>query len=371
MSVETASSAALTAADSPLGQMLRGDPLAGALAKFRLRPAGVGLIVLAYGLVHGLLLPFLYGHLRTQAGVEGALDDWPYLVIMLVMVPLLAAYYAWQPRTIQAVFDGIGNLLGGSPAARRRVAELMRPLGWWGWVWLAGVVAAIQVVGFFNDLSRMTTPIWLTANQIMIASAQPLRFIGFYCIVFILIRQIITLVSLNRFFAEFSVEIAPLHPDRAGGLRVLGDYVLSGAGILAIVGLYFGMTLLRGQTNPEVLTPEYYTEVTFYLAAVPVVFVLPLWTVHARMEAAKGRLVAEVAEQFSQEYRVLLDNLRHNKLNPEDVARVEAVQKVYQIARASPEWPFDLEMMSKLGAAVFLPLLAPLGVDVLANLLAK
>ncbi|MBM2851180.1 MAG: hypothetical protein HW418_4122, partial [Anaerolineales bacterium] len=141
--------------------------------------------------------------------------------------------------------------------------------------------------------------------------------------------------------------------------------------LIAVVGLNLGMTLLRGQTMPDVLTPEYYFELAVYLVAAPVLFFLPLWSVHARMAVAKQKLLAEIAEQFELEYRSLLDGLRRNELKLDDVARLEAIQKVYKIAQASPAWPFDLEIVSKFGAAVLLPLLLPMSVDVLVNVLMR
>ena len=357
--------------ESALGQMLQGDPVLRGLQRWKNPGLSLGILVALLGLVHGLLLPVLYGHWRTSGGVLGALDDWPYLVIMMGIVPLLAVYYARQPRAIHAVFEGVAQRIGQSTAAAEFAADAARPLGWRGWLWAAVLVASVQVVLFVLDLQRITTPIWLTVNAVMIASAQPLRFAAFYCLLLILVRQVLTLIGLNRFFARFAVEIAPLHPDRAGGLRVVGDYVLSGALLLALVGLTFGMTLMRGQSNPEVLTPEFYAELVVYLAAIPVIFLLPLWTAHLRMQTAKEKLLMEVAEQFDQEYRTLLGNLRKNKLNLEDVSRVEAVQKVYQIAAGSPEWPFNAEILSKFGAAVLLPIFAPLGVDLLVNFVGR
>jgi hypothetical protein len=63
----------------------------------------------------------------------------------------------------------------------------------------------------------------------------------------------------------------------------------------------------------------------------------------------------------------LFDNLRRNVLDPESVVRLEAVQRIYHITQAAPEWPFNMVIVSQLGAAVFLPILAPLGVSLLVN----
>jgi len=67
----------------------------------------------------------------------------------------------------------------------------------------------------------------------------------------------------------------------------------------------------------------------------------------------------------------LLDGLRQDVLKLEEVERLEAIQKIYEITQSSPDWPFNLGLISKFGAAVLLPVLAPLGVALIANLLMK
>jgi hypothetical protein len=43
------------------------------------------------------------------------------------------------------------------------------------------------------------------------------------------------------------------------------------------------------------MTLEFYGELIFYIIVAPLLFFLPLWNVHMRMEAAKKRLLAEIA----------------------------------------------------------------------------
>jgi hypothetical protein len=175
------------------------------------------------------------------------------------------------------------------------------------------------------------------------------------------------LVGLNLFFAEFTVEIQPMHPDRAGGLRVLGNYVLTTGLLIAVVGLYFGMQLLRAQTDVGVLSREFFLELATYLVLAPTTFFLPLLSVHTRMEEAKRKLMYEIAEQFDVEYRVLLEGLRRDTLKLDDVERLEAIQKIYRIADNAPDWPFNLGIISRFSVAVLLPVLMPAGVDLLGK----
>ncbi|MCC6187641.1 MAG: hypothetical protein IT318_01295 [Anaerolineales bacterium] len=356
---------------TPAGHMRRGDWGLRLLSRLRLSPAAFGALVAAYVAAQGGLLPWLLGAWRAPGLALDARRDWPYFVIGLVALPLQCAYYAWQPRSIQNVYDAFARRPGMAGAAQARAAELVRPLAWPVWQWAALGLGLWQVVAWLEQLGRMQAATWMTAHPLLTFSAQPLRFLAFYTLALILGRQVIVMIGLNRFFAEHKVEIAPLHPDQAGGLRMLGDYVLQSGFLVAVIGLNVSMTALRGKLAPEFLTSQYYFEVALFCLLGPAVLVLPLWTVHRRMLAARAALLAEISEQFDQEYRALLDGLRRNELQAAGVARLEAVQKVYAITAAAPSWPFNVDILSKFSIAVLLPLLAPLIADYVVNRLLR
>jgi hypothetical protein len=366
------SSAVPTVGASPLAQMRRGDPLIRLLARWHIKPFGVIVMVAGYGLLHALALPALFGHLRTAGGVAGILDDPPSLIIILLLLPLVLGYYAWQPAIIQTLYEGISARASHNPTAGPRAAALLRPLGWRVWS-VVGVTAGLLECGLWvADIGGLPQLSWENVNWVMIASLLVLRFITFYALVFMLVRQLTVLFGLNQFFIEFSVEIQPLHPDRAGGLRVLGDYVLTNGLVVAVVGLILGMELLRVRSGLSVATPEFYGELAIYFLAAPTVFfLLPLYSAHKRMVEAKQKLLAEIAEQFDLEYRVLLDGLRQDVLKLEEVERLEAIQKIYEITQSSPDWPFNLALISQFGVAVLLPVLLPLGVELIGSRLTK
>ena len=85
------------------------------------------------------------------------------------------------------------------------------------------------------------------------------------------------------------------------------------------------------------------------------------------MKEAKGKLLTEVSEQFDIEYRKLLDGLRQDNLDSSHVLRLEAIQKIYKITEGAPEWPFNLEILSKYAVAIIIPVLLPGLVQLLTN----
>jgi len=105
-------------------EILRSDPFARYLKQIHLTPVSFAVVVFIYNLFRNLILPAIFGHLFTveQGGrtILGVLDDWPVLVNELVMVPVVAGYYLWQPSTMQTLYDGISERIGPSPLARPR-----------------------------------------------------------------------------------------------------------------------------------------------------------------------------------------------------------------------------------------------------------
>ena len=184
------------ASESPLARMLRADPVVRTVFRLRLNPILVALIVAGYGVVHTLALPAWFGLLHTSGGIPGALDDWPNLVIILLLVPIIAGYYVWQPSVIQATFDAVAGRAGLMPVAARRAAELMRPLGWQVWHFIAIAVGLALCVSEIVRLTSQPLLTWQNANWAMIASRLPLRFAVFYAIVFLIVRQTVILFGL-------------------------------------------------------------------------------------------------------------------------------------------------------------------------------
>lgn len=353
-------------------EIVKNDPFARQLQAVNLGPLQFGLLVALFGILRNLILPAVFGNLhtvQTTTGqtVLGVLQDWPVLVNELIMVPVIAAYYLWQPSTMQTLYDGISSRIGSSHLSRAHSMEFVRPVRWPGWSIVALLIALLETAYILFILLRDDVHIWQTANPLMIFLGALIRLVTFYMLVFVIVRQVFTILGLNRLFTEIPIKIAPLHPDRAGGLRILGEYVLSTGLIVAAVGLYFGMGIVRRSINPIMITTEFYILMTIYFLLAPLFFFLPLIQVHRRMKEAKKRLLIEAAEQFDIEYHRLLEGLKHEQLATDNILRVEAAQKVYKIAEEAPEWPFNLEILSKFGAAVIFPVLVPGIMQVVGN----
>jgi len=349
---------------TPLSRMFRGDPLAHFLWKLGITPVRAAMIAFTYGIIYTMILPAIFG-------VLGAVfDDWPTLVIILVVTPVLIGYYVWEPFSIQTLYDGIAKRVTEGKSEDEQIARLTRPLGRTVWFWLALLAGALESAYIVYQYTH-SLPGWQSSNAVIIAAVVPLRFLVFYAVVFLLVREIATLIGVNRFMIIFPVEISPLHPDKAGGLRVLGRYVLKRGVLLGLVGLLFGLNLLRTQLGREVMSGEFYLEMVIYAIAAPTIFVVPLWRAHLLMVQAREKIMLSVAQVFEQRYYTSLDQIRSDSATQEHLGEIGALQKLYEIAEGAPTWPLNMQIVSQFSAAVLVPVFLPMAIGFVASLVQK
>lgn len=349
---------------TPLSRMFQADPLARSLWKWAITPARLGLIVFTYGVIYAIILPAIFGELGQ------VFQDWPTLVIVLVVTPVLLGYYLWEPFSIQALYDGVARRVKEGKTEDAQIARLTRPLGRSLWFWLALLAGLLESAYIVYQLTH-TTPSWQNLNPLLIAAVVPLRFLVFYAVIFILVREIGALLGVNRFMRIFPVEISPMHPDKAGGLRVLGRYVLARGVILGLVGLLFGMNLLRTQLGLEVISGEFYLEMAIYALAAPTIFIVPLWRAHVLMVDAREKIMLQVAQKFEQRYYSSLAEIGSDSGTEQHLGEIGALQKLYEIAEQAPIWPLNLAIVSQFSAAVLVPVFLPMAIGFVASLVNK
>lgn len=347
---------------TPLSRMFRGDPLAHVLWKLGVTPIRMAMMTFAYGLIYTIILPALFGKLGE------VFQDWPSLVIVLVVGPVLLGYYVWEPFSIQSLYDGLTQRVQKGKYEGEQISRLTRPMGHFIWLWLAllaGLVEAIYIVYQHGNAA----PNWQNVHPVVIAVLVPLRFLSFYAVTFIITREIISIIAINRFLRIFPMEIAPLHPDKAGGLQVMGRYVLARGIIVGIAGLLFGMNLLRSRLGLGVLSGEFYVEMVIYAVATPTLFILPLWQAHRLMVNARQKIMLDVAQKFEQQYYTTLNHLQSNQIDHAHVGEIEALQKLYEIAEKAPTWPLNVGIVSQFSAAILLPVFLPMTIDFIGSLI--
>src|SRR4051812_14108275 len=174
---------------TPLSRIFRGDPLAHFLWKIGITPVRMGILIFTYGVIYALILPALFGKLGD------VFQDWPTLVVVLVVTPLLVGYYVWEPFSIQTLYDGVARRVQEGKYEDEQIARMTRPLGkifWLGLAILAGVLESVYIV--YEHMHN--APNWQNVHPVFIVMIVPLRFLAFYAVAFILVREIITIIGI-------------------------------------------------------------------------------------------------------------------------------------------------------------------------------
>lgn len=318
------------------------------------------------------------------------------LVTLLVEAVILRRFLTRIPGTFAQLWEG--RLLAGAghddQTSRNFSAFLDRfehSLNSRHRLWLGGVFATLGLVFTWSTghlpytLSRWVDGSDWTARLIItlvntLALFAPAVAVG-YAIGVAAWKSIVTALFVRRFSKVFELAIQPSHPDKAGGLKPLGDLIFTMAAILIVASLALSGLTLLADYEAFALTRLYsriFLVVTMALSLV--VFIWPLLSAHDRMLAEKRKLdsvLLEITQRIAELERSLQTNLRameHTKRN-DVLSEIESLANLYRRVAHTPTWPFDREIVLKFVTPQIVSLLSLIGaaepiVDAIRSLVA-
>jgi len=325
--------------------------------------AAAGLLIIA-----NLLMALVVGTVVSTPARRGLLNDGGFWILDFVVVPIIFGYYVWLCQAPEHVVDKLedsGVLVPGEQDVRD--ASRLLASRWPTYLSLA--LSAVMAVLFFLMVLG-TPPIWWNSSPLT-SGLNVLLYIPIYFAAFSTIfRYIVTTRALGRLLRN--VVLNPLHPDRAGGLRPLGQYALKTTYPITLLGiaavLFEYWLYLGGEFSTAYVT---HGIVILYFVLAPVVFFLPLWSAHGAMRRAKEDLLLGISRQFNQDFsRAYLEVASSSRTLRDNVEKVEQLQKLHDLASAFPVWPFDAQTIRRFLVTVLSPLLALL-VTLLGEALTK
>jgi hypothetical protein len=158
-----------------------------------------------------------------------------------------------------------------------------------------------------------------------------------------------------------SLKIRPLSPDKAGGLGNLGAYSLKM--ILVLLPLVVPLLLypIFAELN-EILSAG----IILFIPALFFAFLYPLSGAHTAMSKYKKQELSLLSREFNKVYDEFTRDIRDNRMLdiPDDFRFMENFEKLYQKAERMPVWPFNMEILSKLGAVI-----AAVGIPILVQVI--
>ena len=210
-------------------------------------------------------------------------------------------------------------------------------------------------------VSSWHVPYELTKISITSFIFIPLNLLMHVLVVQLVIRVIISCVLLIQFFLNehFTFNIQILHPDKCGGLGVIGIYTLYLNILVFITGIFLTQGLL---SNTYIYNFDKFNLINIFLVIIFLVcsFVLvfsPVMAAHKRMRFSKDEMHNVINKNFEVENEKLRKILYSDKsLTNNDIDTIESIQKIYNIVNYQPTWPFNYKVIYTFIISVISPL---------------
>jgi hypothetical protein len=360
-----------------------GDPLAPLFQRlFSTKPWLAALAALLIGgtLVVGVGL-LVSNHYEQKGQRFLALSDpreFPMVVLVsLITIPLIWYVYVWQPGAISRIFVNLhdAGVLGEPIKTNLEIMpRFERP---WRrfiplavflsaivgiWVWLS--VLSPDNPDFFGEPAK-----WWQVNRLYfwILWIPLTLFINLYFFFWILVRQSVATVALNRICLRFDLKPRLFHPDGCNGFSGVGDYVISITWGVVYFGfwlfVYIGWpALFEGQPS---LRADSIALLIVYIVAIPACLVLPVLRFHQEMHRKKDSRLLALADQiaeFASETRIV-SVIENREL-------LQELERRYQVyAREYHTWPFRRPWITRLIVVAAIPFLSSLVTALLDRLL--
>jgi hypothetical protein len=241
---------------------------------------------------------------------------------------------------------------------------------------LALAAGALAVFIAYRNLLPPTTGHWIAHEGRLLG----VGYVYLYCVFLFYglvtiycVRNLATSVLLRGMVDRVKLQLLPLHPDGAGGLRPVGLLGLRNQYVLTVLGI--NLVLLAVTTAFHLTPPPAFWSViaalcVLYAVLGPAVFLAPLMAFRDAMLRTKRELMTEVAQRLRLELQRLRSVMRSQAISKDDEELIDRLRKLGGLIRELPVWPFDAGTMRRFLTAYISPVLTSLAIAA-ANSLAK
>jgi hypothetical protein len=183
----------------------------------------------------------------------------------------------------------------------------------------------------------------------------------YFVLVIILYKSILLIYFLRKLHKTFDFQVNPLHPDKSGGLKPLGDFCIAINYILFI--FFLAIIAFYAFPQSEELNSVFYFGLPSYIFFATFLFVYPLWPVHDSMKEQKYEILGKLKEKLGPEYWEPLDNLAEKDMYESlQTSGILKPERIYEIADIMRVWPFDVSGLLLFLAAASIPVLSVIAI---------
>ena len=301
-------------------------------------------------------MSFMNGTLVSQPNQAGFFQDWTIWVVRLFVTPILAGYYLWTSNSIGGLIEAFQK----SNTVDLAEHDIITCLSVYHYPWRSILsLLAVPVMGVTFFVSRKDIASWSSTGIIPRLTGTFAVSIGTYMASMITLTLLLNAWTITRMLRNKTFSTHILHPDRCGGLQFLGDYSLKTAYLAAASGIVIGITeyrfVVRGLAQTYWLVPLI---IPLYIIGSAMFFFAPLLTAHKKMKEAKDKILNNISNQFQNCY----DRTQHElvgsaEILKQNIDKLEQIQKLYDLSKNCPTWPFDVVTFRKFLLSVASPII--------------
>jgi hypothetical protein len=306
--------------------------------------AGVYLVGLFTGQLHGKngLLP-MYDLSRLVDNIN-----------IGFLAPVGAGLLCYLYNTIQASMKEIGEDGILPQEALGKYRELLYWLeGRYNNRWIAGMAFVLSLaVNLFNYFLKPDS--WLGINGgVTGIYGRIFIFFNFNIIALIVYKCAMTVWALHKIL-QLPFIVRPMHPDRSGGLRSIGQLAFATNSFLVLLLAFF--TILITFDTFVKTQPIYICIVLLFYLFAPFSIFFSLGKAHQRMAKKKEEILRKLSLTFDEYYQKMIDSGHMKTYELKYAADIESVSKLYDIVDKMPVWPFDFSTVLRFFTSIAIPL---------------
>jgi hypothetical protein len=362
-----------------------GDPLTVLLmGRFRISPWAVAAGWFLIVNIPVVVIASIEGLWLNQSDQIGLLNDFSWWLWQISSVPATFIFFLWMPKGLQSVLERLKNngvfiIPEPTPGQEDKydafIAKFDRAYSHWAWAAIC-LLLILAYTFIFSLPSSQVYKTWFTSEQYIYSFYEITWAINFFLVILIVVRVVVAIVWINRLFREFQVKVVYLHPDGAGGMSPLGEFIVREGYLIGVYGLAFVVALftesyfLSGRFTGLALSISHIVGAVVYVVIAPVVFFTPMMTAHSIMKKSRDSFLLEIARQFETDIPIQASlDLGANELE-QNVDKLDQLQRLHKIVSDFPVWPVNLRSFISFFSSVLFPLLLgliPIAIDLMVR----
>lgn len=238
-----------------------------------------------------------------------------------------------------------------------------KPIFFWT-PYLVSVFVTVFLVSFYIYRAN-SYPVWYSPSvqgriQLAAVIQIPVYLITYYAFSLCFVNIVSIYLALKKLFTYSRVFVQPLHPDNCGGLAPLGTLSRKlNLGIL-LIGIIVGINIYKNSCMAEsddLFTPFTILIILIYIASAFIVFFLPLYAAHESMKTAKYEEIGRINTYFMNLNSKVKESLSKNEdLNENVRANFENINKIYDLAKKMPVYPFNYKTVASFIGSILIPI---------------